>query len=88
MAESHASSIVADEAPRSEQITDYDRLHLTTYARLLDADADGACDEEIIRLVLLIDPSREPDRANRCFASHMRRARWMSERGYRHLLVP
>jgi hypothetical protein len=77
---------MADEAPWSDDLTDYDHVHFTTYARLLDAAAAGADDNEIARIVLSIDPAAEPDRAKRCLASHMRRARWISEHGYKHLL--
>ena len=78
--------IIADEVPWSDGLTDYDHTHLSIYARLLDAEADGAAQNEIARIVLAIDPATEPDRARRCLASHLTRARWMSEHGYRHLL--
>ncbi|MGQ9370695.1 DNA -binding domain-containing protein [Azospirillum sp. ST 5-10] len=77
---------VFDEAPSAATLTDYDRLHLVTYLRLLDAAADGADPDEVARLVLRIDPDAEPERARRAHASHLARARWMSENGYRHLL--
>jgi len=35
---------------------------------------------------LHIDPDREPDRARHVFDSHLARAKWMTEHGYRHLL--
>jgi hypothetical protein len=38
------------------------------------------------RVVLGIDPAREPGRAEKAVASHLRRAQWMCEKGYRHLL--
>ena len=38
------------------------------------------------RIVLRIDPDTEADRARRAFESHLSRARWMTEQGYRHLL--
>ncbi|MDR6773308.1 DNA -binding domain-containing protein [Azospirillum sp. BE72] len=78
---------VFDVAPTSETLTDYDRLHLVTYLRLLDAAADGADPDEVARIVLRIDPDEEPERARRAHASHLARARWMTESGYRHLLV-
>ncbi len=77
---------IEDEAPWSDILTDYDQAHFITYARLLDAAADGASDDEIARIVLLINPAAEPERAKRCLASHMRRARWVSEHGFRYLL--
>lgn len=77
-----------DEGPWSDQLTDYDRAHFALYARLLDADATGAGDDEIARIVFALDPLTEPDRAGRILASHRSRARWMSEHGYRHFLKP
>jgi hypothetical protein len=79
---------VFDEAPTGEALTDYDRLHLVTYLRLLDAAADGADPDEVARIVLRIDPAEEPERARRAYDSHLARARWMTENGYRHLLGP
>jgi hypothetical protein len=77
---------VAHTAPTIDKLTDYDREHLVTYLRLLDADAQGAEWSEVARIVLHIDPSIESDRARRTWESHLDRAKWMSEHGYRHLL--
>jgi predicted GNAT family N-acyltransferase len=74
----------ADAAPETDGLTPYDEQHLVTYLRLLDAEADGADWTEIARIVLHIDPSREPERARRAFESHLARAKWMTERGYKH----
>jgi hypothetical protein len=77
---------VADQAPVVDELTEYDQEHLSTYVRLLDADADGADWREVAMIVLGIDPEREPGRARAAWESHLVRARWMTERGYRHLL--
>jgi hypothetical protein len=77
---------VADTAPTDAMLTRYDEEHIITYLRLLDADADGADWQEVARIVLHIDPEREPERARRAFDSHLARARWMTEQGYRQLL--
>jgi hypothetical protein len=77
---------VADTAPTDPTLTDYDRLHFVTYLRLLDADSEGADWREVARIVLHIDPDREPARARTAFDSHLARAKWMTEHGYRHLL--
>lgn len=77
---------IADDVPWSETITDYDERHLIVYLRLLDAVAAGATNEEMSRLILGIDPLGAPERSKRALKSHLRRARWMSESGYRHLL--
>ena len=78
---------VADTAPVESVLTGYDEEHLITYLRLLDAVADGADWREVAKIVLHIDPDREPDRARRAWESHLARAKWMTESGYRHLLL-
>jgi hypothetical protein len=55
--------------------------------RPLDANADGADWREVSRIVLHIDAEREPDRARRAFDNHLARAKWMTEVGYRQLVV-
>lgn len=77
---------VDDVAPTAAILTGYDERHLVTYLRLLDADSDGADWEEVAKIVLRIDPATEPDRARRAWETHLARARWMTEKGYRHLL--
>lgn len=77
---------VADEAPTSSILTAYDEEHLVTYMRLLDAAAEDADWREVAKIVLHIDPRREPDRAYKAWKSHLERARWMTHTGYRHLL--
>lgn len=86
MAQAGMNPKIADEVPWSETITDYDESHYVVYLRLLDANADGATTDEMARVVLKIDPAREPARAAKAVASHLRRAQWMSEKGYRRLL--
>ncbi|QMW21634.1 DNA -binding domain-containing protein [Sandaracinobacteroides saxicola] len=76
-----------DIAPEVPIITPYDEAHLTDYLRLLDADADGADWREAIAIIFGIDPAREPERAEQMYASHLARARWMTEVGYAHLLA-
>lgn len=77
---------ITEEAPSESQLTDYDRTHLPIYLRLLDAAAEGAAWEEAARIVLDIDPVREPGRAKLAHDTHLARARWLSEHGYRDLL--
>lgn len=77
---------VSDTAPSGGVLTGYDEQHLVTYLRLLDAEAEGADWQEVARIVLHIDPAQEPERAHRAWTSHLARARWMTESGYRHLL--
>jgi hypothetical protein len=77
---------VADLAPDSPVLTAYDEQHVVTYLRLLDADAENADWREVARIVLHIDPDRHPERARTAFESHLVRAKWMTSRGYGHLL--
>jgi hypothetical protein len=75
-----------DVAPSGTDLTDYDRAHIRLYMRLLDAAADGADWREAVVVLFAIDPVREPDRARKVHDSHLARARWMTETGYKHLL--
>ena len=54
---------VADKAPTTSSLTVYDEEHIITYLRMLDADKAGADWRDVSRLVLHIDPEREPSRA-------------------------
>jgi hypothetical protein len=54
--------------------------------RLLDAKDEGADWTEVVRIVLHIDPTREPERAQCAWVSHLARALWMAEVGYRNLV--
>jgi hypothetical protein len=77
---------VADVAPAEPELTTYDEEHAITYLRMLDADAEGADWREVARIVLHLDPDQDAERARRTFESHLARAKWMKEQGYKHLL--
>lgn len=77
---------IAGIAPQGEALTDYDRAQVKLYARLLDAECSGAPLGEIARVLFGIDAEAEPERARDAVESHLARARWMSEHGYRALL--
>lgn len=77
---------VASTAPDGDGLTDYDREHLVTYLRLIDADKDGADWREVAQLVLRLNPDDKPDRARRAYDTHLARARWISDQGYLDLL--
>lgn len=77
---------VADLAPTDSVLTVYDEEHIITYLRMLEADKEGADWREVTQIVLRINPELEPARARRAFDSHLTRAKWMTEHGYRHLL--
>jgi len=77
-----------DQAPDEPALTPYDDAHLIDYLRLLDADTEGADWREVAVVLFELDPAAEPERAQRMHASHLARARWMTEVGYAHLLGP
>ncbi|MCA6116911.1 DUF2285 domain-containing protein [Bradyrhizobium sp. WSM 1738] len=77
---------VIDTAPADDILTPYDQEHAITYLRMLDADAEGADWREVTEIVLHIDPEREPIRARQAYETHLARAKWMSNCGYKLLL--
>lgn len=84
---SQISGGLTDTPPNSDHLTDYDRAQLKLYARLLDAEADGATLSEIAHLLFGIDADDEPERARRVLDSHLVRAHWVADQGYRELLT-
>lgn len=76
---------LADEVPWSTRLTKYDEAHFVIYLRLLDAKAKGASDEDMVKIILESDPAKEPENARASMRSHLERARWMTEEGYRDL---
>lgn len=78
--------VVADLAPSGPDLTVYDEEHCITYLRIIDAAAEGADWREVSRIVLSIDAERDPERARQAFESHLARAKWVANSGYRQLL--
>jgi hypothetical protein len=74
-----------DAPPASDTVTLYDEQHLPLYLRLLDASKDNADWREAVRIVFSLDPAECPDRARLVHDSHLERAKWMTEHGYREL---
>jgi Uncharacterized conserved protein (DUF2285) len=75
-----------DEPPESAVLTEYDKAHTTLYLRLLDAEVDGADWQEVVSVLFDLDPADDPERARHVHDTHLARARWMTEHGYRQLL--
>ena len=73
-------------APQDAGLTDYDRDHAVTYLRLLDAEEAGADWQEVTRVVLGVDPRGDFERAQVMHATHLARAKWLRDGGYRDLL--
>lgn len=78
--------LLDDGPPLTEQVNAYDEAHFSTYLRLLDADAEGVDWREATRIIFGINVAADPVRARRIHETHLARARWMTEVGYRHLL--
>ncbi len=77
-----------DRPPQLDRVSPYDEKHLKNYIRLLDAEAEGADWREAVAIIFGLDPEKEPERAKLVHDSHLARAHWMTEQGYRHLLEP
>jgi hypothetical protein len=75
-----------DQPPAGAALTAYDEAHLKLYIRLLDADAAGADWREVVELLFGLDASVDADRALQVYASHLDRAKWMTESGFCQLL--
>ncbi len=74
--------------PQTERVSSYDERHFVTYLRLLEAAKEGADWREVARVIFGLDADADPVRARTVHDSHLARARWMTESGYRHLLEP
>ena len=77
---------IAATPPESDQLTDYDRAHLATYLKLLDADKLDVDWKATARAVLALDTEKDSEAARRVYDAHLARARWMTVTGYRLLL--
>ena len=80
------ASTLADIVVWSDQITLYDEQHFLTYARLLDADREDADWRDVARIILLLDPEKNPEGARQCWQTHLERAKWVVTTGYKQLL--
>lgn len=64
-------------APDCDTLTDYDRSHLMTYARMLDVDGGDGRWRDASLAILGVDPSIDEAEARACWDSHLRRAQWI-----------
>jgi hypothetical protein len=85
MMPSQASQLY-DAPPQSDTITDYDRSNFTAYLLLLDCAAAGGDWREAMVQLIGDGVDADPVRARRIYDTHLARARWMTETGYRLLL--
>ncbi|MCW0197652.1 DUF2285 domain-containing protein [Sphingopyxis sp.] len=63
-------------------MTDYDRTHILTYARLLDAERDDYDWTDVAMEVLDLDVAADPGGAKSCWQSHLDRAHWFVDGGF------
>jgi hypothetical protein len=75
-----------DRAPADDRITAYDERHFVTYLRLLDAADEGADWREVASIIFGLDAEEDAEHVRSVHDSHLMRARWMTEQGYRQLL--
>lgn len=73
---------IAEHAPDAPIMTDYDRVHILTYARLLDAERDGYDWSDVAMEVLDLDVAADPCGAKNCWQSHLDRAHWFVDGGF------
>ncbi len=71
-------------ATTDDKITPYDRTHFKLYLQLLDAEEQGVDWQKVAEEVMRLNP--EEASARTCWQSHLKRAKWMSDSGYRQLL--
>jgi len=86
MRSSQVDPPIADMAPTDTVLTGYDEQLKVVYLRLLDAEVAKADWREAARIVLHLDPDKNPEKVRRTWESHLARARWMTEHGYKFLL--
>ena len=65
--------------PWSEALSDYDRTRISTYARLLHDESEGATEDDLARIVFRLDPYVNRPRVLRVVRSHLRRAHWIAD---------
>lgn len=72
--------------PISETVTDYDQACLRLYLILLDAESSGADWVETHRRAFGLLPEADLEYRLEQYQAHLKRARWMTESGYKQLI--
>lgn len=75
------SNGTAPSAPNDFSLTAYDRAHMLTYARLLDAERLGHDWTAAAEGILGLDVAADRAAAELCWRSHLERARWIVGKG-------
>ncbi|AQR61855.1 hypothetical protein BZG35_09475 [Brevundimonas sp. LM2] len=74
------------DVPTGTELTDFDRDHVKTYLRLLDAESAGADPSSVIGTVLRFPAETSEDQAVAAHSRYLQRAQWMSAEGYLPLI--
>lgn len=78
---------IAERAPDGLTMTDYDRVQMLTYARLLDAERDDYDWTDVALEVLDLDVAADAAGARHCWQSHLDRAHWIVGEGLAAAIV-
>ena len=78
-------SLIAPLAPSGNEVVAYDRMHLSLYAALIEADDAGEDWRTAAMSLMKLDLA--DNRAAACWRSHLERARWIIGTGLENALV-
>ncbi|MEO1168735.1 MAG: DUF2285 domain-containing protein [Pseudomonadota bacterium] len=78
---------VRDLAPNCPYVTEYDRQHFFTYARLATAHNEEWEWRQGATEILRLDIEKDEDAVERCYLSHVERALWIADEGFEQLLI-
>lgn len=70
-----AAQHMDENPPAGARLTAYDREHLWSYLRLLDAEAAGATWQEVVYDLFKLDPASDSERLQRMHAANLARVR-------------
>ena len=68
--------------PWADNVTEHDRRQVKTYIRLMEADAAAVSEDEMARNFFPGDGPAKVRIGRMAVRSHLRRARWLLERGF------
>jgi hypothetical protein len=72
---------------RDDQITDYDRAHFLTYARILDAVNSDQAWHQAASKILILDVAGDEANAYRIWSAHVDRAEWIVGEGLKLIVA-
>ena len=81
-----SAPFLLDAPPESDQLTEYDRAHFTTYLFLLDWSARGGDWRKAAEQIFDEEIAIALFRAKKAYDTHLARAQWMTHTGHRLLV--